>query len=112
MIVKLIETLKDHDTLCRNARRGVGRTGELLAHAMEKAVEHFAEKYDYRLDDGFLDTISGYAMDVGISQSQTSSGAVSASSSSSGSNAAGKEEEKGGITAFASVTSSPRMGPR
>lgn len=112
LLAQLITVLKIHDAMCKRAGKGVGRTGLLLAHAIEKTVEHLAVQYDFRLDDNFLRSVSDYEKDVGISQSQTSSGAVSASSSSSGSNAAGKEEEKGVITASAPVSYSPSPGRR
>lgn len=95
LLAQLITVLKEHDALCKNAGKGVGRTGLLLAHAIAATAEQLAVKYDFRLDDNFLRSLSDYERDVGLPPFQTSSSAANESSSFSvtpDDKAAGEEE--------------------
>ena len=60
LLAELIAILKQHDHLCKQANKGVGRTGLLLASAIEATAKYLRIPYDHRVDDVFLSTLASY----------------------------------------------------
>lgn len=60
LLVELIAFLKEHDQMCRQANRGVGRTGLLLASAIQETTAYLTKPYDRQVDDVFLSALATY----------------------------------------------------